>query len=165
MKKRIAEQAMSLFFLLVGVAAIIIIQAQKTSAMRVTGATTFKSFPTFCGILIVSLSAISLFTSIVKGIAEDKANAGALKFTEGEVSMEVPAQKRLIAIRVICMFLMTLAFALLLKKVHFFLLVSVYLFLSFLLLGRNKILQNLAVSVGGTGIIYVVFVTLLKLSL
>lgn len=166
MKKRTSELVLSLILVAVGIFAIVVIQAQSTTAVNNTGATTFRTFPTVYGALIIVFAGINAGRLVLEGLREDKALRAAGKKEEAApLTEEERADRRRIALRVAGMFLLTLGFALLLKKIHFALLVFVFLFLSFLLLGRRKIWLNAVVSAVGSGLVYLIFEILLKLPL
>ena len=164
MRKRLGELIMSALFVAVGLAAILIIQAQTSASISNTGATTFKTFPTVYGVLLVVLAGANFLLVIFKALREDRA-AKQSGVDQAGSTPEEKKQKLKVGLRVAGMFLLTLALALLLKKIHFALLVFVFLFLSFLLLGQKKVWLNALVSAVGSGLIYVIFVILLKLPL
>lgn len=158
MKKRRGEIILSALLTVVGIAAVIIIQMQKSSALSNTGATTFKTFPTVYGVLLTLLSAVNLLFSLSAAYKEDRAQ-------EQNGAQEAAENNTVTYLRVAAMFVLTLVFTILLKKINFGLLAFVFLFLSFFVLGRKKVGVNLVVSLVGSGLIYVIFKVLLKLPL
>lgn len=166
MSKRLGELILSGFFIAIGIAAIIIIQLQTTTAVGLTGATTFKTFPTVFGAMVVIFAGINAVKLIIEGMTEKRrANEANEDAEKQELTGEEKKRQRIVALRVTGMFLLTVAFALLLKQIHFALLVFVFLFLSFLLLGRRKIWANTIVSAVGSGVVYLLFAVLLNLPL
>lgn len=164
MKKRMGELIMSALFFVMGIAAIANIQMQDSSALNNTGATTFKSFPTVYGVMIAILSGLNFINTLRAALREREENADAAPKSSGEPVEDI-AGARIVTLRVAGMFILTVIFALLLKKVHFALLVAVFLFASFFLFGRKKLVVNAVISAGGSIVIYIVFVILLKLPL
>ena len=164
MKKRLGELIMSALFVIVGIVAILVIQAQISTSLSNTGATTFKTFPTVYGALVILMAGANFLSVLLTGLREDRA-ARAAGTEEQALTPEGRKKKQQNTLRVACMFILTLAFALLLKRIPFVLLVFVFLFLSFLLLGQKKLWLNAIVSAVSSGVIYVIFVMLLKLSL
>lgn len=158
MKKRRGEIILSALLTVVGIAAVIIIQMQKSSALSNTGATTFKTFPTVYGVLLTLLSAVNLLFSLSAAYKEERAQAQ-------NGAQEAAENNTVTYLRVAAMFVLTLVFTILLKKINFGLLAFVFLFLSFFVLGRKKVGVNLVVSLVGSGLIYVIFKVLLKLPL
>lgn len=166
MKKKTGELIMSCLFVALGIAAIAVIHGQSSTAISNTGATTFKTFPTLYGIMIIVLAGMNAVKLIV-AYKHEKKIAAKESLTGEKPNDDEEAQKlnRTIAIRVAGMFFLSLAFAVLLKKVHFALLCFVFLFASFTLLGRKKVWLNTIVSAVGSGAVYLIFVILLKLPL
>lgn len=165
MRKRLGELIMSAVFVAVGLIAILVMQTQTSSALANTGATTFRTFPTAYGILIIALAGFNFISALLKGLKEDREAKAAGLPTYEEPSAEEKKEKRTGDLRTAGMFVLTLAMALLLKKVNFALLVFVFLFLSFFLLGQKKVWVNLIVAAVGSAVVYATFVFFLKLPL
>lgn len=166
MKKKTGELIMSCLFVALGIAAIAVIHAQSSEAVGNTGATTFRTFPILYGIMIVVLAGINAVRLILVSLREKKAPKNEECAAEAiAVDEEAKKKSRITAFRVAGMFLLSLAFAMLLKKVNFALLCFLFLFISFAVLGRKKIWLNAVVSAVGSGLVYLIFVILLKLPL
>lgn len=158
-KKATGELILSMLFALVGVASVLIIKGTETNAISNTGATDFSTFPTIFGSILAMLSFINAGRAFRETRKETADN------TEVAENAEEKQKQHMIHIRVAIMFALCLAFALLLKKVSFAVLSFVFLFLSFYVLGQKKLLVNALVSLAGSGLIYMVFIVLLKLPL
>lgn len=157
---------MSCLFVALGIAAIAVMYAQSSEAVGNTGATTFKTFPILYGAMIIVLAGINAARLILVSLREKKALKKEASKPEAAAD-DAQAQKksRITAFRVAGMFLLSLVFALLLKKVNFALLCFLFLFVSFAILGRKKLWLNAVVSAVGSGLVYLIFVILLKLPL
>lgn len=166
MNKKTGELILSGLFLALGIAAIAVINSQNTTAVSNTGATTFKTFPTVYGIMIVVLAAVNI-ARLLAASAREKRLAAKSEPEGGKANngWGDSQNSRIIAVRVVGMFLLSVAYALLLKKLHFALLCFLFLMASFTLLGRKKIWLNAVVSAVGSGVVYLIFVILLKLPL
>lgn len=158
-KKAKGELLMSILFAFLGVGAVFVIHYQETGALSNTGATDFRTLPTFAGAMLVIFSLANA----------GKTLAGSFRNHETQDEMSEKTQNtensRRVRLRIILMFLLCLTLALLMKNMSFPVLVFGFLFLAFLVLGQKNMLVNAAVSLLGSGFIYVVFIILLKLPL
>lgn len=149
---------MSLLFALTGIAAMIIIGNQKAGILSNTGTTDFRTMPIFAGAMLTMLSLVNGGRVIARGYRMKEQPQPQAE--DGEKK-----HRQITRIRVILMFLLCLALAVFMKVVPFLILIFGFLFLAFLILGQKRIRVNLAVSVLGSGMIYLIFIVMLKLPL
>lgn len=160
-RKSRGEMVLSLLFAFVGCAGIMVIRNQQTTALSNTGATDFRTLPMFAGSALALLSFINAGRLLVV-----EWSVGRKKGVQEQVETEPEKIHQTITrVRVISMFFLCLALALLMKRMSFAMLIFLFLLSAFTVLGQRQLWRNILVSMLGSGFVYLVFIVFLKLPL
>lgn len=156
------EIMLSIFFALLGIAAVVNIQFQENASLSNTGATDFRTFPVIFGSALAVLSLLNTGRVVIRGCRTGQQKTEKSGKTEEENDK---GAERIVRFRVVMTFLLSLMFAFLMKKIPFFILAFLFLFLAITVLGQKKLWINGCVALLGSGVIYLIFEYFLKLPL